>query len=165
MSSSSSPEPTPAFSPSKSEVSAGTSEPWTPLPLCGASPREPRNCTLLAIISTAWRLPLPSCASHSRQSRRPSTATGRPLDRYVAQFSPCAPHTVTSKKFGLSTQSPLDESLRRLFTATRSLHTEVPFGVVRSSGSLVRFPVTTTTFTFVAATRSVPSQLLESVPD
>ncbi|MEI6130799.1 MAG: acyl-CoA dehydrogenase family protein [Planctomycetota bacterium] len=31
------------------------------------------------MICTAWRLPPPSFASHSRQSRRPSTATGRPL--------------------------------------------------------------------------------------
>ena len=39
----------------------------------------------------------PSLASHSRHSRRPSIATGRPFTRYLAQFSPCAPQTVTSK--------------------------------------------------------------------
>ena len=70
--------------PSKSEVSAGTSElGWKPLPSpppLGLSEREPRNWTLLAMISTAWRLE-PSWASHSRQSSRPSTATGRPLER------------------------------------------------------------------------------------
>src|SRR5262245_46915669 len=76
------PELTPA--PSKSEVSAGTSDLGWKLPLPPPPPalseREPRNCTLLAMISTAWRLE-PSCASHSRQSSRPSTATGRPLER------------------------------------------------------------------------------------
>ena len=36
-----------------------------------------------------------SCIRATR--RRPSTATGRPLARYWAQFSACAPHTVTSK--------------------------------------------------------------------
>ena len=58
--------------------------------------RPPRNWTLSAMISTAWRL-VPSWASHSRQSRRPSTATGRPLARYCAQLSPWLPQTVTSK--------------------------------------------------------------------
>src|SRR5688572_28058360 len=108
------------------------------------------------MISTDCRFE-PSFDSHSRQSRRPSTATGRPLDRYVAQFSPCAPQTVTSKKFGLSSHSPF-AFFRRLLTATRSLQTDVPLGKLRSSGSRVRLPVTTTTFTFVAATRSHLSQ-------
>src|SRR5262245_14480285 len=61
-----------------------------------ASPRLPRNWTLSAMISTAWRF-VPSCASHSRQSRRPSTPTGRPFERYCAQLSPWLPQTVTSK--------------------------------------------------------------------
>src|SRR5262245_5755218 len=71
---------------------AGTN--WRSPP--SASPRLPRNWTLSAMISTAWRLE-PSCASHSRQSSRPSTPTGRPLDRYCAQLSPWLPQTVTSK--------------------------------------------------------------------
>ena len=81
--SSSEPPPELTVAPSKSEVSAGTSDlAWKPLPPppFGLSEREPRNWTLLAMISTAWRLE-PSCASHSRQSSRPSTATGRPLER------------------------------------------------------------------------------------
>ena len=70
---------------SKSEVSAGTSD-WAlkRLPAAASPPppsRLPRNWTELAMIETAWRLPEPSFASHSRQSSRPSTATGRPLDR------------------------------------------------------------------------------------
>ena len=48
---------------------------WKPLPPPppppGLSEREPRNWTMSAMISTAWRFD-PSCASHSRQSRRPS---------------------------------------------------------------------------------------------
>src|SRR5215211_7310681 len=105
--SSSEPPPLLTLAPSKSEVSAGTSElgwkPFPPPPVApppppplGLSERDPRNCTLFAMISTACRFD-PSCASHSRQSSRPSTATGRPLERYWAQFSPCAPQTVTSK--------------------------------------------------------------------
>src|SRR5271157_999666 len=99
-----------------------------------------RNCTESAIMSTAWRL-LPSWASHSRHSRRPSIATGRPLERYRATFSPWPPHTVTLKKLGLSTHS--SPSLRRVLQAIRRLHTEVPLGVERSSGSAVRLPVMT----------------------
>src|SRR5215208_1896380 len=68
---------------------------------CGCPPsapsgRPPRNWTLSAMISTAWRF-VPSWASHSRQSSRPSTATGRPFARYCAQLSPWLPQTVTSK--------------------------------------------------------------------
>src|SRR3954465_2369042 len=101
------------------------------------------------MISTDWRL-LPPWSCHSLQLSRPSTATGRPLERYWAQFSPWAPHTVTSKKLGLSTQLPV-ASLRRVLTATRSEHTLVPEGVLRSSGSRVRFPVRITRLMFVAA--------------
>ena len=73
--------PTPAVSPSKSEVSAGTSDLGVkPFAVRAAPSRLPRNWTESAMISTAWRLP-PSSASHSRQSRRPWTATGRPLER------------------------------------------------------------------------------------
>src|SRR5919107_2608298 len=81
---------------SKSPVSAGTS-PWgVNRPPFSPPSREPRNWTESAMISTDCRL-LPSLSCHSRHSSRPSTATGRPLARYWAQFSPCAPQTVTSK--------------------------------------------------------------------
>src|ERR671920_1485430 len=106
--------------------STGTSERGVkpPPPLDGPSSRPPRNCTASATISTLWRL-LPSCASHSRHSRRPSRATGRPLDRKRAQFSPCAPQTVTSKKLGLSSHSPL-APFRRVLEAIRSEQTDMP---------------------------------------
>src|ERR1035441_1444866 len=125
---------------SSAPTPAATSSPLSsldapfPLPL-------PRNCTESAMMSTAWRL-LPSWASHSRHSRRPSIATGRPFERYRATFSPWAPHTVTLKKLGLSTHS--SPSLRRVLQAIRRLHTDVPLGVERSSGSAVRLPVMTT---------------------
>src|SRR5688500_12812519 len=142
--SSSEDEPTAAGSLWKSDVSAGTSDcgvnPFPP-PLPPEPSRLPRNCTDSAMISTDCRLPPPSLASHSRHSRRPCTATGRPFDRYVAQFCPCAPHTVTSKKLGLSSHSPVLPFLRRLLTATRSLQTEFPLEKLRSSGSRVRLPV------------------------
>src|SRR5688572_10671295 len=77
---------------SASDLSAAGANDWSPPP----SPRPPRNCTESAITSTAWRLE-PSWASHSRHSRRPSIATGRPLARYCAQFSPWLPQTVMSK--------------------------------------------------------------------
>src|SRR4249920_1487284 len=78
-----------------------------PPPPPSLSPREPRNWTVSATTSTFERLP-PSCDSHSLHSSRPSIATGRPLERYWAQFSPCAPHTLMSKKLGFSDHSPLD---------------------------------------------------------
>src|SRR5215213_3883143 len=137
---------------SKSRVSAGTSDravkPLPPPPPIPSS-RLPRNCTASATISTFWRL-LPSLSSHSRHSRRPSIATGRPLARNRAQFSPCAPQTVTSKKLGLSSHSP-DAPLRRVLQATRSEHTARPLPVERSSGSRVRLPVRTTLLMLVAA--------------
>src|SRR5918997_5552168 len=80
----------------KSPVSAGTSLCGVKRPPFSLPSREPRNWTESAMISTDWRL-LPCWSCHSRHSSRPSTATGRPLARYWAQFSPCAPHTVTSK--------------------------------------------------------------------
>src|SRR3954464_7465506 len=106
----------------KSPVSAGTSLLGVKRPPFSPPSRDPRNWTESAMISMDWRL-LPSLSCHSRHSSRPSTATGRPFWRYVAQFSPCAPHTVTSKKLGLSTHSP-EASLRRVLTATRRPHTD-----------------------------------------
>src|SRR4051794_27987928 len=151
------PLPPPDVAPAgwKSRSSTGTSErgvkpelwPPPPMPL---SSRLPRNCTASATISTLWRL-VPSCAPHSRHSSRPSSATGRPLERKRAQFSPCAPQTVTSKKFGLSSHSPVDWFLRRVLDAIRSEQTDIPLAVERSSGSLVRLPVRTTRLMFVAA--------------
>src|SRR5215211_1453729 len=94
MSSSDPPAPTGACS--KSPVSAGTSLWGVKRPPFSAASREPRNWTESAMISTDCRL-LPCWSCHSRHSRRPSTATGRPFWRYWAQFSPCAPQTVTSK--------------------------------------------------------------------
>src|ERR1700735_4589201 len=127
------------MSPSPAATPAGTgSRPLLSLKL-GISPR---NCTVSATISTAWRL-VSSAASHSRHSRRPSIATGRPLERCFAPFSPCAPQTVTLKKLGLSAHSP-SASLRRVLHATRRLQTDVPLGSVRRSGSAVRLPVRTT---------------------
>src|ERR1044072_9943494 len=47
-----------------------------------------------------------------------------------------------------------------MFTATRRLQIEVLSGVLRSSGSRVRLPVTTTTFMFEAANALTPLKLL-----
>src|ERR671933_2241349 len=105
--------PPPAGAVAKSFVSTGMSERGVkPLPPPASSRGLERNWTASAMMSTPWRL-LPSLSCHSRHSRRPSTATGRPLERNRAQFSPCAPHTVTSKKFGLSSHSPVELFLRR----------------------------------------------------
>src|SRR6266480_2576745 len=41
----------------------------------------------------------------------------------------------------------------------RRLHTDIPLGSERSSGSVVRFPVMTTLLMFVAATARLPSGL------
>jgi hypothetical protein len=64
---------------------------WLPPP-SSPSPRPPRNWTLSATISTASRFE-PSCACHSRQSRRPSIATGLPFERYCEQLSAWLPKT------------------------------------------------------------------------
>jgi hypothetical protein len=42
--------------------------------------------------------------------------------------------------------------LRRVLQAIRRLHTDIPLGSERSSGSAVRFPVITTLLMLVAAT-------------
>src|SRR5665811_457257 len=107
-----------------------------------ASWREPRNCTVLATTSTFERLE-PSCASQLRKLRRPSMATCRPLLRYWAQLSPWPPQTTMSKKFGFSIHSPAS-FLYFSFTASPRVQTDLPLGVVRSSGSRVRFPTRTT---------------------
>src|SRR3954462_8584152 len=52
---------------------------------------------------------------------------------------------------GQSRHSPLWPTLRRVFTATRSLQTEVPLGSERSSGSDVRLPVMITRLMFEPA--------------
>jgi hypothetical protein len=102
MSSSAGADEPPAGAPAgwKSRLSTGTSErgvkPPSEPPPASSRPLE-RNCTESAMMSIDWRVPDPSLASHSRHSRRPSTAIGRPLARKRAQFSPCAPQTVTSK--------------------------------------------------------------------
>src|SRR5215218_9913797 len=142
----------------KSRSSTGTSERGVkppPPPLLGPSSRPPRNWTASATISTLWRL-LPSWASHSRHSRRPSSATGRPLERKRAQFSPWAPQTVTSKKLGLSSHSPVAWFLRRVLDAIRSEQTDMPLAVERSSGSRVRLSVSTKRLMFVAAIEVAP---------
>ena len=91
----------------KSDVSAGTSE-------CGAKPllycwrTALTAATVGAVVGAAQELDglgddLDGLALgvvlpfHSRQSRRPSMQTGRPLVRKRAQFSPWAPQTVTLK--------------------------------------------------------------------
>src|SRR5215204_7436668 len=90
--SSSAAAPAPAFT--KSDWSADTSDGGMYWDCPSPSLRPPRNWTDSAMISTAWRF-VPSCASHSRQSSRPSTPTGRPFERYCAQLSPWFPQTVT----------------------------------------------------------------------
>src|ERR671934_728944 len=142
MSSSDAAAPVKASTGSGLSAAVGRKPPPSPL-----SPREPRNWTVSATTSTFDRLE-PSCDSHSLHSRRPSTAIGRPFDRYWAQFSPCAPQTLMSKKLGRSLHSPVDWSLKRRFTARRSRHTDVPLGRVESSGSAVRLPVRMTRLMF-----------------
>ena len=86
------------------------------------------------MISTAWRF-VPSCASHSRHSRRPSIATGRPFDEVLrAALALVAPDgdVEVVRLLGPLRRS---SSLRRVLTAMRRLQTAVPAGVWRSSGS------------------------------
>src|SRR3954452_18984315 len=58
-----------------------------------------------------------------------------------------------SKKLVVSSHSPVCWFLRRVLEAMRSEQTDVPLAVERSSGSRVRFPVSTTRLMLVAATR------------
>src|SRR3954447_9454421 len=133
-----------ALAVAKSLVSTGTSlrggtrRPLAPPPM---SSRPPRNCTASATISTAWRFS-PCWVWNSRHSRRPSIATGRPLDRKRAQFSPWAPQTVTSKKFGLSSHSPVWLFLRRGLAAVGREQTGRAGPGGRSAGYRARVGVT-----------------------
>src|SRR5215469_11902225 len=74
----------------KSPSSTGTSLtgadllPANPLPPAVSS-RGPRNWTESAIISTALRF-VPSWASHSRHSSRPSIATGRRSEEHTSEL-------------------------------------------------------------------------------
>src|SRR5215212_1664271 len=162
MSSAAACPPVGALAVAKSLVSTGTSlrgaKDWPPPPM---SSRPPRNCTASATISIAWRL-FWLLSVYSRHSRRPSIATGRPLARKRAQFSPWAPQTVTSKKFGLSSHSPVWLFLRRVFEAIRNEQTARPELVERSSGSRVRLPVRTTRLMLVAATSGLLSRGLQA---
>src|ERR671934_179289 len=69
---SSSAPPAPKSAVSLAAVAAAGTNCGSPTP---PPSRLPRNWTLSAMISTACRF-VPSCASHSRQSRRPSTPNG-----------------------------------------------------------------------------------------
>jgi hypothetical protein len=70
----------PAGAAAKSLVSTGMSDRLLkPLPAPASSRGLERNWTASATMSIPWRF-FPSC-SHSRHSRRPSTATGRPFER------------------------------------------------------------------------------------
>src|SRR5437868_14979425 len=105
MSSSAPPPAVPKSALDSAAAAAGTN--WLlPPPPPSPPSRLPRNWTLSAMISTAWRL-VPSCASDSRQSRRPSIATGRPLARNCAHDSPWLPQIVTLEYFGLPPHSAL----------------------------------------------------------
>jgi hypothetical protein len=55
--------------------------------------------------------------------------------------------------------------LRRVLQAMRMLHTDMPLGSERSSGSAVRFPVITTLLMFVAATAVLPFGWLRARSD
>src|SRR5512135_2457352 len=66
----------------------------------------PRNWTLSATTSILLRF-TPS-VSQLRCRRRPSTSTGRPFERYSAQFSPVFPKTEISKKETSSLTSLFD---------------------------------------------------------
>src|SRR3954467_623691 len=125
------PPPPPAGAGAKSSVETGMSlwavKPFEPPPLPPLKPSGlDRNCTESAMMSTDWRL-LPCWSCHSRHSRRPSIATGRPFASYFAPFSPWGAQTVTSKELGLSVHWP-DSSLRRVLHAILRLQTDVPLG-------------------------------------
>src|SRR5579872_3946642 len=77
---------------------------------------------------------------------RPSTYTGRPFLRYLAQFSACFAHTTTRCHSVSSFFSP---SLPVHFSvvAMRSSVTAEPDGVYRSSGSAPRLPIRIALFT------------------
>src|SRR5439155_5027728 len=99
--------------------------------------------TSSASISTTVRLS-PSCVSHERCWRRPTTITLAPRVSDSATFSARPRHAFTVKyDVSPSFHSP-DWSLYRRFTATRNFATAAPFGVYRSSGSSVRLPTIVT---------------------
>src|SRR5512145_1200040 len=96
----------------------------------------PRNWTLSA--TTSILLFLTPSDSQRRCRSRPSTRTGRPLERYSAQFSPSLPKTTMSKNDTSSFNSLF--CLYRELTAMPKLVTERPEGRYRISGSRTRLP-------------------------
>src|SRR3990172_12406901 len=118
---------------SSSSAGRGVSSSDAPVSL-----RPPTNWTRSATTSCLLRF-WPSWVSHDRCCSRPSTSTCRPLLRYSAQVCACLSQTTTVMKQASSLRSPALVVKERL-TATSKLHTAMPAGVCRSSGSLVRFP-------------------------
>src|SRR6188508_2697425 len=111
------------------------------LPPVWAPPPSPRfgkkvmDCATTSCLLRFW----PSSVSHRRCCSRPSTITPFPLLRYCPQCSACLPNTTMSTKQTSSFRS--SPCLYRRLTANPSAATGVPFGVYRSSGLRVRFPM------------------------
>jgi len=76
---------------------------------------------------------VPILRSHSRHSRRPSIATGRPLRGIGGILALCAPHRDV-EIVGLVLPFAGAPVLAARVAATRRLHTEFPLGRERSSG-------------------------------
>ena len=112
--------------------------------------RPPRNWTVSAMISTAWRF-VPSCASHSRQSRRPSIADGAALGEVLraalALVAPDGDVEVVRLVGPLARRAVLHARVH----GDAELADAVPLGVCRSSGSRVRLPTRTTRLMFAIA--------------
>src|SRR5690242_9236294 len=96
------------------------------------------NVTVWATTSCLLRF-CPSSVSHRRCCNRPSMIAPLPLLRYCPQCSACLPNTTISTKQTSSFKS--SPCLNRRLTANPKLATGVPFGVYRSSGFRVRFPI------------------------
>src|SRR5512141_286048 len=116
----------------------------------------PRNWTLSATTSILLRF-TPS-VSQLRCRRRPSTSTGRPLERYSAQFSAVFPNTEMSKKETSSLTSLVDFALYLEFTAMLKLVTASPEGRKRVSGSRTRLPARMTRLKVTIGTLPCPAR-------
>ena len=114
----------------------------------------PRNCRVGDHFHS--RRLEPSCASHSRHSRRPSMATGRPFERY------CACSLLVAPDGDVEVVRLLGPLARGAVLAPRvDGEAEAAHGSaarrVAARGSLVRFPTSTTRLILAKATPLRPS--------
>ncbi len=120
-------------------ISAGAASAWEYESHPVAPPGEDRRITLSETISVLY-LFTPAVSSQLRVLRYPSTYTFFPLCMYCSAIS-ASPRHATQLWYSTSSWSMPDASFHLRLVATENVATFWPFGVSRTSGSAVRFPM------------------------